>query len=314
MNNKTRRNWAIAPCFALLALAGAPCLHAETPASVPAKTLAALSADKPSSREVVQQKLQLVKMMMTQSTAIDRATHSKDAAVKQKADNLLALYARAYNAFEEGDTAGAEKLLDEVMRNITEIARQVPDPHQIEADQRARYEELAESMRGIQVTYQEMRNNMSPDDKHLPALNANLKRIRNLVEQAQALAQQKRYQEASKLLENGYTTGVSDLNKLMGSEVTTYVFDFATPAAEFDHVMARYRSYEELVPIARAELKPGADSSKLSERYIQESRAARDSALKQAAGGNHKVAIITLHEAIRLLQTALRTIGLSVPD
>lgn len=310
--SKLPRRWAVAPCFMLLALAAAPALYAD--ALAPARTLAAAGADKPSSPEVVKQKLQLVKMMMTQSTAIDRAVHSEVPTIKQKAENLLALYGKAYSAFEAGDTAGAEIMLDEVMRNITEIARQVPDPHQLEADQRGRYEEMLENMRGIQVTYDEMRRNMPTNDKHLPNLNANLKRNSNLIEQAQALAKSKRYQEAAKLLENAYTTGVSDLNKLMGAEVTTYEIKFASPAEEFDHEMARYRSYEDLIPIARAELKPGEDSIRLSEKYLQESRAARDAAQQQAAAGDHKAAVIVLRDAVKRLQASLRTIGLLVPD
>lgn len=59
-----------------------------------------------------------------------------------------------------------------------------------------------------------------------------------------------------------------------------------SPAEEFDYEMARYLSYEELVPIAYAELKPGEDSIKLSERYVQESREMRDRAKQQAVSSD----------------------------
>ena len=78
--------------------------------------------------------------------------------------------------------------------------------------------------------------------------------------------------------------------------------------------MTRYHSYEELIPIAYAELKPGEGNIKLSESYVQESRNGRDTALKQAAGGDHQTAIGTLQEATKRLQTALRTLGLTVPE
>lgn len=312
MKNGTVNKRAMVPCFLLLALAAMPGLCAEQ--QPPARTLASEGADKPSSREMVQQKLQLVKMMMTQSAAIDRAVHSSDPAIKQKGDSLLALYAKAYGAFEAGDTTGAEKLLDEVMRNVTEIARDVPDPLELEKEQSARFEELLGSVGGLQITYQEMRKEMAPNDKHLALINANMKRNLALIEQAQALAEKKRYQEANKLLESGYTAGVTELNKLMGSVVATYELKFKTPADEFDHEVARYRSYEDLMPVAITQMKPSESVIKLSDRFVQESRQARDNANKQAASGDHKAAIITMQGAVKQLQTALRTLGLSVPD
>lgn len=301
---------AAALCFTLLSLTVAPGMHAEPQA--PAAPPAAAGAAKPSSREVVQQKLQLVKMLMAQSTAIGRASQSDDAAIKQQAAEVLALYAKAQSTFDAGDTAETEKLLDEVLRLITDISRLAPDPVRVEAERRARYDEILDNVRSIQITYQEIRKDMS--DKQLPIINANMERNRNLIDQAQTLAQDKRYPEAIKLLENGYAAGVSDLTKLMDSVITTYEAKFNSPAEEFDYEMARYRSYEELIPIAHVELKPNEGSVKMSERFVQESRVAHDTAKQQAAGGDHQAAVITLQGATKRLQTALRTLGLMTPE
>jgi hypothetical protein len=72
----------------------------------------------------------------------------------------------------------------------------------------------------------------------------------------------------------------------MKSESLMYDLKSKSPAEEFDYEMARYLSYEELVPIAYAELKPGEDSIKLSERYVQESREMRDRAKQQAVSSD----------------------------
>lgn len=303
---------AVALHFTLLSLAVAPCLHAEP--QVPAAPPVAVGAAKQSSREMIQQKLQLVKMLLAQATAIERAASSDDPAIMQQSAEVLALYAKANSAFNEGDMAEAEKLLDEVLRLITDISRLAPDPVKVEAEQRARYDELLENVRGIQVTYHVMRNDMSSNDKQLPIVIANLERNRSLIDQAQALEQDKRYKEAIELLDKGYTAGVSDLNMLMGSAVKSYELKFNSPVEEFAHEVTRYHSYEELIPIAYAELKPSEGSVKLSESYVQESRNGRDTALKQAAGGDHQTAIGTLQEATKRLQTALRTLGLTVPE
>jgi len=116
------------------------------------------------------------------------------------------------------------------------------------------------------------------------------------------------------LLDNAYISGVSDLNKLMGSAVMTYEAKFKSPAEEFNYEMSRYHSFEELVPIALEQLKPSEGSIKISDRYVQASRTARDTAKQQAASGDYQTAIATLQEAVKQLQTALKTLGLSVPQ
>lgn len=305
------RGRAITLWLTLLSLTVAPGSQAEPQPSAAPPT--AGGAAKQSSREVIQQKLMLVKMLMSKSSAIERATSSDDPAIKEKGAAVLALYAKANNTFNEGDMAGAEKLLDEVLSMISDTSRLAPDPARIEAEQRARYAELVESVQGIQITYREMRKDMSPKDKQLPVVDVNLERTSVLLKQAQSLANSKRYKEAIFLLDNAYTAGVSDLNKLMGSTVMTYEAKFKTTAEEFDYEMSRYRSFEELVPIALSQLKPSEGSIKISERFVEESRVARDAAKKQAATGDHKTAITTMQGAVKRLQTALRTLGLQVP-
>lgn len=304
---------AVALLFALLSLTASPGLYAapQTPA---APSAAGDRAAVQVSRETVQQKLQLVKMLLTKSSAVERAASSNDAAIKQNAADTLAFYAKANNAFEAGDMVKTEELLNEVLRLITDASRLAPDPARVEAEQRARYEELLDNVRGIQITYHEMRKNMSPKDKQMSVVTANLERNIRLIDKAQSLAQEKQYKEAIDLLDKGYTAGVSDLNKLMDSVTTTYELKFNSPADEFDHELARYRSYEDLIPIAHAELKPAEGNIKLSDHYVQESRAARDLAKQQAAGGDYRTAIGTLQEATKRMQTALRTLGLTVPE
>ncbi|MDH4234040.1 MAG: hypothetical protein OEV15_02740 [Gallionella sp.] len=306
----TRR--AITLWLTLLSLTAAPGSQAEPQLSAAPPT--AEGGAKQSSREVIQQKLILVKMLLSKSSTIERAAQSDDPAIKQQGAAVLALYAKANSTFEQGDMAEAEKILDEVLSLITDTSRLAPDPARIEAEQRARYAELVEGVQGIQITYQEMRKDMSPKDKQLASVDLNIERTRILLNQAQTLAKSNRYKEAIFLLDNAYTAGIADLNKLMGSAVLTYEYKFKTPAEEFNHEMARYRSFEELIPIARTDLKPSEAAIKMSERYVQESNVELDAAKKQAAAGDHKTAITTLQEATKRLQTALRTLGLMTPE
>jgi hypothetical protein len=131
-----------------------------------------------------------------------------------------------------------------------------------------------------------------------------------LTTQAQALAHDGRYREAGELLKNAHAAVIS----LLGSTSLMYDFKFQSAVEEFDYEMARYHSYEDLAPIAYSELKPSENSLKLSERYVQESHVMRDAAKQQAAHGDHQSAVNSLLEAIKHMQTALRSVGLVLPD
>ncbi|MEO8342618.1 MAG: hypothetical protein ABI536_02265 [Gallionella sp.] len=51
-----------------------------------------------------------------------------------------------------------------------------------------------------------------------------------------------------------------------------------------------------------------------SERYVHESQVMRDTAKQQAAHGDHQSALNSLLEAIKHIQTALKSVGLVLPD
>lgn len=270
-----------------------------------------LSTGRPS-LETIQQKLRLVKTLLEKSPALGRAARSDDAAVKLQVATAHTLYAKANDAMGAGDSAQADELLDEALQLIENASRQAPDPLQAEKVQQARYSELIESVRGLQATYQNLRLRLSPKAAIAPP--AETEHITGLIGQAQTLAHDRHYAEAGKLLNGAHALLITALNNLLGSTTLMYDLKFRSPAEEFDYEMARYHSYEELVPIAYAELKPSAGSIKLSERIVQESREMRDRAKQQAMNGDLQSAISTMVEAVKQVQTALQLVGLVLPQ
>lgn len=303
---------AIASWLPLLALAAAQAPHAA-PTVAAARYATEGGTFGQSPQEMIQRKLQLVHLLLTQSPALERATRSDNAAVKQQVAAVQTLYAKANEALSAGNATEAGKFLDEALRLIATISRLVPDPLQAEAEQRTRYAELLEGVQAFQKTHQTICDRLSPTSGPAPAVAADLDRIRGLMEQARTSAHTGRYGEANKLLAQAHETVVSALNKMLASATLVYDLKFKSAAEEFDYEAARYRSYEELIPIAYAELKPSSGAVILSERYVQESRATRDLAQQQAARSDYRSAIKALQEATGRLQTALRAVGLVVP-
>ena len=104
------------------------------------------------------------------------------------------------------------------------------------------------------------------------------------------------------------------MNRVLASETIVYNATFATAAEEYGYELARNRSYEELVPIALAQLNSSRETAALSEQFVRQSRTLRDTARQQAADGNQQAAVRTMQEATGQLQKALRIAGLTVPQ
>jgi tetratricopeptide (TPR) repeat protein len=264
------------------------------------------------SREEIIQELQLVKMLLAKSPLAERAASNKDGQVKQPMELAHTLYNRANEAFNAGNMVWAGAFLDEALSVMEDAARLSTDPLLVETKQRERYAELMEDVRAFDATYQDVRKGMPPKD--IKKYDAEIEPTRNFINRAQTMVRDGKYPEGSELLEKVHAIYISVLNELLSSTAFVYDTNFKSPAEEFEYEMARYHSYEELIPIARNQFKPDESTLKLSERYMQDARTAHGTAEKQAVGGNHPAAIKTLQEATKRLQTALRTIGLEVPE
>lgn len=268
-------------------------------------------AAKPS-REEVQQEMQLVKMLLTNSPLAEKSTDSSENKVKEPVELARNLYERANDAFNEGNFVWATAFLDEALGLLEDAARLGADPQQIETKQREHYSELLDDVRAFDATYRDVRKDMSAKDAK--GYDFQIEPTNSILTAAQKLARDGKYVEASEQLEKVHGIYISVLNELLASTAFVYDKNFKTPLEEFEYEMARYHSYEELMPIARDQFKPDEYTLKLSDRFVQDGETAHAVAEKQAAAGDHSAAIKTLQEATKRLQTALRTIGLEVPE
>jgi tetratricopeptide (TPR) repeat protein len=262
------------------------------------------------SREEIMQELQLVKMLLNNSPLAERARNN-DEKLKQPIELARTLYTRANDAFIAGNLVWAGAFLDEALSVMEDAARLASDPLQVETKQRERYAELLEDVRAFDATYQDVRKGLPPKD--VKKYDTEIEPTRSLIHRAQNLMRDSQYLEGSELLEKVHEIYISVLNELLASTAFVYDTNFKSPIEEYEYELARYRSYEELIPIARDQFKPDEYTLKLSERFVQEAKTALGSAEKQAAEGDHPAAIKTLQDATKRLQTALRTIGLEVP-
>lgn len=295
------------PLAAILLAAGS----AFTAQPAQARTDAPAAAEASGSvQAALENKNRLVKLLLSQSPAVQRIPQSGNAQAKKKLSDAQALYAKASAEADAGRPDAAVKLLDEALRDIVAASRLVPDPAQLAAQERARYTGLYEATRAFIGLYQ----GMSARQVAMPVAALDLERINAMVSKAETLANGSDHKNANTVLNDAYKSVVVALNKSLMAETIVYDLKFDTPAAEFKHELARNRSYEELVPLALVQLNTARESAQLSERYVQQSKTMRDTAQKTAAGGDYQAALKTIQEATSQLQRALRVAGVIVPQ
>ena len=283
-------------------------LHAE-PVSTKTTTVSA----SPPSRMMVQQKLMLIKMTLSSSAFFEKAASSDDEMTKQKVADVLARYANANEALKNDELMLADKAADEVLNLIEEISRSATTGEEIDTvAQRKKYESMLEDLGNSEAAYHDLLERVPAANKRASSVNIENSKVKS--GKAQALANDGKFKAAIELLEDAHAEVVSAMNNLLGETALMYDIKFKSDAEEYEYELARYHSYEELAPIAYVGLKPDEFTVKLSERYVQESRNLRDSAIQLAEEGNHRAAIDKLMEAIKSVKTALRVLGLVLQE
>jgi hypothetical protein len=295
--------------LAAVMLAGVAAATAPVVAASGADIPAGMSAPAASSQVTLESKTRLVKLLLAQSPAVQRIPQSDNAQAKKKLADAQALYAKAASEAGAGHADAAIKLLDQALLDIVSASRMVPDPAQLASQERARYAGLAEATRTFLALHKSLsaRTSKKGGALDLPKINA-------MVEKAEGLAAGGNHQEANALLNNVYKMVVGALSNMLMAETIVYDQKFEAPADEFNYELARNRSYEELIPLALTQLNPPRETAVLSEKYVQQSRALRDAAQKQAAGGDYAAALKTIQDATGQLQRSLRVAGVIVPQ
>lgn len=256
-----------------------------------------------SSRATLASKLRLVKLLLAQSPAVQRIPQSDNAVAKKKLAEAQALFAKAQ---AESGPEAAIGLLDEALLRIAAASRLVPDAAQLAAQERSRNAELREAI----AIFQKQQRDLSARAGGKPG--AELAQLDSLVARADTLAGSGEQHEANILLNKAYRIVVSALNSMLAAQTIVYDLKFASPNEEFKYELARNRSYDELIPIALAQLRTARETATLAQGYVSQSRALRDTAQQQASGGDLRSAVKTIQDATSHLQRSLRIAGLVV--
>ena len=280
-------------------------------AATPARPAAAAPAleDRPRvSKAQVQQKLAFAELFVNQSRSARRIEDSGNAAaqgfLRDARDKLQA----SRTAFEEQRFDQALALVDESLRLMSEASRRVP----AESDQavlQERFKELLQGVETFQASYQRNYQRLSKQRhrKEIPQLD--MARIESAKAEARRLAEEGDYDEAVQVLSQVQEDLNNALTDMLHEETMSYELVFETPKEEYEYELARYESYEELIPLAIEQRRPSPQTVELMNRFVEKAKGIKAQALPTAAKGDYKTAILMLQGATSHIQRALRLAG-----
>ncbi len=275
---------------AVLGLAGPLWAGAQAPA-VPAP-----AATNPA---VVRQKEALVRNLVQDSPVAARVNSSGNADAKRLLGLAQDGYHQAVIHIQTGDLAQAEKFLNEAMWNMGKARQLVPDQASKQIEDKVRFQRLKESVDSLRGSYQRH----AARGKAAGARDPELARADALMQEAETAENSDKFGEAV----------LKAMNTVLGSATLDYAQKFETPAEEFAYELDRNRSFADLVPVAVSELKPNPDSLRLVERYVDQNKALREQAQREAGNKDYAAALKTIRSGTGHLQRALLTAGLVVP-
>lgn len=270
------------------------------PARAPARS--------PVTAEVVDQKIAMIDKVLNRSPVAARVLKSQNEQARRHFTNARELVSHAQMLIGAGQLRGADALLNEAIWEVSRAQQLVPDPGSQQAGERVRFSQLEDSVMALQrtalIALPSAGKGQAVSEERTVRANA-------LVEQAVALARADRYIEANRLLDQALVLLLRDASIRLAGHTIVYDHRFANRREEFEFELARFRSFERLVPLALLEFRPAAEALALVDRHVAHARELRERAEAQS-GRDALAAIRDVVEGTDALRRALNAAGLVV--
>jgi len=299
---KTMLRWSALAAFGC-ACAAASAAPGETKVQSPAANI---------SRQLVEQKLELLKRVLSDSPAARRIEASGNAAAKKYLVSAQESHRNALLSIKNNDLSAADKQLNDATSLMGKARQLVPDPLTRTAEQRAHFAQMLDSVDSLRASYLGHMQRLRPQGGG--ANDALLVKVAKLVDSARNLAQAEQLAPANKSLAEAERALMMGLGRVLGSKTVEYAQRFESPAEEYAYELERNRSYADLIPIAMDAFRPGVEAVREARHFVDGDRGLREQAQRYAAAKDYRAALTALRSGTTQLQSALASVGLRVPQ
>jgi flagellin-specific chaperone FliS len=273
-----------------------------TPASKPAAEKSAFT-----SGNQAKQKVMFAEMFIASSPAAKRIDASGHDEAKQLLGEARAKLANAKKALAAGKDAQAISIVDDALRSMSAASQLVPSEAKL-SELRAQFDELLKGAHTYEKSYRRnLKLMQKKGKKKLPDLD--IDQISKMIVDAEKLADNNQFEEANNQLSKVQRSITGALTELLADETMDYTLTFDNPKEEYEYELSRYKSYEELVPIAIEQKNPQKQTRALMEQFVEKAKSTYALSGPKAKEGDYKTAIQMLQGATSHMQRALRIVG-----
>jgi hypothetical protein len=261
--------------------------------------------------QMLEQKAAMLDRVLNQSPVAARVAGSGNETARKHFATARELLAHARELTTDGALRGADALLNEAIYEVSRAQQLVPDPGSQQAAERARFEQLENSVAALRRTALIALPATAPQRKE--SREQVVAHADVLVDQATSLARSNRYIEANKQLDAALMLLLNDASARLAGHTIVYDVRFADRKEEFDFELERFRSFERLVPLALLEFRPSAEARVLVDRHVAQATELRQRGEAQLSR-DPLAAIKDVTEGTDALRRALQAAGLQVPQ
>ncbi len=259
----------------------------------------------------VKQKIAFADMFINQSAAARRIAGSGDLDAAEMYRSAQTKFRQSRDALQQGNAVRAMALVNESLRLMSEAARRAPAGARAEV-QAARFKEMLDGTKTFASSYRRNYQRLTEQKGAKGAaklVKVDMKAIDTTIAKARQLATDRQYSEAIILLSKAQETLTSALSKMLNAQTMSYELVFKTLKDEYKYELARYQSYEELVPVAIEQRRPPKQSIELMNGFVARAKEIEAQAVPVAESGDYKKAIQMIQGATSHIQRALRMVG-----
>ena len=262
--------------------------------------------------KTARRKLDFAGMFIVGSAVAKRIDASDHAEAKRLAAEARQALDAGRKAYAGKDYVRALAYADRAMKAMSRAGRLVPAPVVAEeGEDTAGKEQFKILLDGVKTYRKSYRRNrkLFAGKKGVDFPEVDLAAVDATLRRASKLADAGDYRQANALLTRAQTTLTEALSAMLKSKTLSYELVFETPKQEYEYELARYQSYEELVPLAIEQRRPSKRMQGLMDKYVKEGQDIKAQALPVAARGDYKKAILMLQGATSHIRRALRIVG-----
>ncbi|VAW83751.1 hypothetical protein MNBD_GAMMA18-87 [hydrothermal vent metagenome] len=294
--------------------AGAPAGMGNPPAN--SEALRALIADRsvnqkptvaPVNKVDVARKLRFARMMlMTKSgRRISESDHQEAKLIIKDVSNKLNQVERL---LERKQQVRADETLGEALRLFNIAGRMVPS-ESLKDQWKKDFPGLKEELEVAKDLHKRNYNKITAKQGMGAGVNYDHKSVARLEKKAEKQAGNDDYLNANESLMIARDMIQAAIRQMMSGRKIVYELNLDTPEAEFKYELNKYIGYEELIPIAIEQKKPGRGIKMLAMRHVQEAKRMADAARKTATETDYPRAIRMLQDATAEIRKALKLMG-----